>query len=118
MKMIDWDIIERKLEGGLSPEEEKAFQDWYAAKDEHRAYFRKVEKFEREDRFAREVPDEKVTDSWRAFKRRHITVRRRRAAVSRCDHRRRKGDALLRVRQRAARLLRFEGLRPHLDGRR
>lgn len=76
--MIDWDIIERKLEGGLSPEEEKAFQDWYAAKDEHRAYFRKVEKFEREDRFAREVPDGKVTDSWRAFKRRHITVRRRR----------------------------------------
>ena len=41
-------VPEEQEEPKKRPEEEKAFQDWYAAKDEHRAYFRKVEKFERE----------------------------------------------------------------------
>lgn len=78
MARIDWDIIERKLEGGLTPGEEEAFGEWYAEKDEHRAYFRKVERFEREDRFGREVPDERVDESWRRFKARHVAPRRRR----------------------------------------
>ena len=78
MARIDWNIIERKLEGRLTPEEERAFQAWYDEREEHRAYFRKVERFEREDRFGREVSDERVARSWRRFAARHIGARRRR----------------------------------------
>ena len=47
MKQIDWDIIERKTEGTLSPEEEELFQAWLDDDPAHGAYFRKVEAFHR-----------------------------------------------------------------------
>ena len=77
MKQIDWDIIERKTEGTLSPEEEELFQAWLDDDPAHGAYFRKVEAFHRADQLGQEVSDERVTRSWERFKRRYLGGRRR-----------------------------------------
>lgn len=61
MIQIEWDIIERKLQGGLTPEEERLFETWRNANDD---YFRKIEKFYQEYGFVKEVQDENVETSW------------------------------------------------------
>ena len=67
MKQIEWDIIERRLEGGLSPDEEICFQDWYAESEENRNYYHKLETFYKENGFVKEITDQDVNTSWDKF---------------------------------------------------
>ena len=67
MRQIEWDIIERKLEGRLSSEEESCFKAWCTASKENRDYFHKVEKFYRENGFVKEVTDKDINISWSKF---------------------------------------------------
>ena len=68
MIQIEWDIIERKLKGELTSEEEARFKEWYAADKSNENYFRKIEKFYRENGFVKEITDEQVNMSWNKFK--------------------------------------------------
>ena len=43
MKQIEWDIIERKLEGVLSSDEEIRFREWVEASEKNEVYFHKLE---------------------------------------------------------------------------
>lgn len=67
MKQIEWDIIERRLEGGLSPDEEICFQDWYSESEENRNYYHKLETFYKENGFVKEITDQDVNTSWDKF---------------------------------------------------
>ena len=67
MKQIEWDIIERKLEGGLSPEEESRFGEWYTANRENKDYFHKIERFYQKNGFVKEITDKDANVSWKKF---------------------------------------------------
>lgn len=67
MRQIEWDIIERRLAGKLSPDEEIGFQDWYTASEENRIYYHKLEAFYKEDGFVKEVTEQNVNVSWDKF---------------------------------------------------
>lgn len=67
MKQIEWDIIERKLDGELSPDEESCFGEWYAANKENKDYFHRIEKFYQENGFVKEIIDEDTNASWNKF---------------------------------------------------
>ena len=67
MRQIEWDIIERKLDGGLSPEEESRFREWYTANKQNRDYFHRIEKFYQENGFVKEITDEDAGVSWSRF---------------------------------------------------
>lgn len=67
MIQIDWDIIERKLDGELAPEEEARFGEWYAADEKNKSYFQKVEKFYLENGFVKEITEGQASVSWNKF---------------------------------------------------
>lgn len=50
MIQIEWDIIEKKLQGKLTLEEERLFDTWRSETSVNDDYFRKIEKFYRENR--------------------------------------------------------------------
>ncbi|MFR5659913.1 MAG: hypothetical protein ACLUDU_18870, partial [Butyricimonas faecihominis] len=64
MKQIEWDIIERKLEGELSPGEEIRFREWHEASKENEIYFHKLETFYKENGFVKEITRQDVDMSW------------------------------------------------------
>ena len=64
MIQIAWDIIERKLKGGLDREEERGFEIWRSESRENDAYFRKIEKFYQENGFVKEVENGDIEISW------------------------------------------------------
>ncbi len=45
MKNIDWEIIQKKLEGRISPSEERSLNDWMNSSPEHLEYFRMAKEF-------------------------------------------------------------------------
>ena len=67
MKQIEWDIIERKLEGELSPGEEIRFREWHEASKENEIYFHKLETFYKENGFVKEITRQDVDMSWTKF---------------------------------------------------
>ena len=67
MKQIEWDIIERKLEGVLSPDEEIRFREWVEASEENKVYFHKLETFYEENGFVKEITERDVDVSWGKF---------------------------------------------------
>lgn len=67
MRQIEWDIIERRLEGELSADEERCFLDWYEVSEENRIYYHKLETFYKENGFVKEVTDRDVSASWDKF---------------------------------------------------
>ena len=64
MIQIEWDIIEKKLQGKLTLEEERLFDTWRSETSVNDDYFRKIEKFYRENGFVKEVWDEDMEVSW------------------------------------------------------
>ncbi len=78
MVQIEWDILEHKLEGELTSEEEVRFNNWYQASKENKEYFRKIERFYRENGYVKEISDETVNVSWSRFKTRLKLQNRRR----------------------------------------
>ena len=78
MIQIEWEILERKLEGELNSEEKVRFDNWYHANKENKEYFRKIERFYRENGYVKEISDETVNASWTRFKTRLKSQNRRR----------------------------------------
>lgn len=78
MIQIEWEILERKLEGELNSEEKVRFDNWYYANKENKEYFRKIERFYRENGYVKEISDETVNASWTRFKTRLKSQNRRR----------------------------------------
>ncbi len=67
MKQIEWDIIERKLEGVLSSDEEIRFREWVEASEKNEVYFHKLETFYKENGFVKEITGQDVNMSWGKF---------------------------------------------------
>ena len=67
MKQIEWDIIERKLEGVLSSDEEIRFREWVEASEKNEVYFHKLETFYKENGFVKEITGQDVDMSWGKF---------------------------------------------------
>ncbi|OKZ21480.1 MAG: hypothetical protein BHV81_00075 [Butyricimonas synergistica] len=67
MKQIEWDIIERKLEGVLSSDEEIRFREWVETSEENKIYFHKLETFYKENGFVKEITEQDVDMSWGKF---------------------------------------------------
>lgn len=67
MKQIEWDIIERKLEGVLSSDEEIRFREWVEASEKNEVYFHKLETFYKENGFVKEIMGQDVDMSWGKF---------------------------------------------------
>lgn len=67
MKQIEWDIIERKLEGALSSDEEIRFREWVEASEKNEVYFHKLETFYKENGFVKEITGQNVDMSWGKF---------------------------------------------------
>lgn len=67
MKQIEWDIIERKLEGVLSSDEEIRFREWVEASETNEVYFHKLETFYKENGFVKEITGQDVDMSWGKF---------------------------------------------------
>lgn len=90
MIQIEWEILERKLEGELSQDEKVRFDAWYNADKRNREYFRKIETFYHENGYVKEVSDEMVRASWNSFnsrlKQKTLKVRLRwmTASISAC----------------------------------
>lgn len=70
MIQIEWEILERKLEGKLSQDEKVYFDAWYNAGKKNKEYFRKVEIFYRENGSLKDVSDEMIIASWKRFTKR------------------------------------------------
>ena len=67
MKQIEWDIIERKLGGVLSSDEEIRFREWVETSEENKIYFHKLETFYKENGFVKEITEQDVDMSWGKF---------------------------------------------------
>lgn len=81
MIQLEWDIIERKLEGKLTSEEETRLEEWLAESEEHRRYFKAVEAFHGKEGLFEDVSDEQADQSWQRLQGRlpgQATVGRRR----------------------------------------